>query len=53
MFQQQKIVFNIVQFSLQSGAKITFVIAENIITIRLLTIDKNLNSFYGDFDEQQ
>ena len=40
-------------FSLQCGAKITFVIAENIIKMELLTIDKNLMSFYGDFDEQQ
>tara|TARA_B100001027_G_scaffold195091_1_gene151249 strand:+ start:783 stop:911 length:129 start_codon:yes stop_codon:yes gene_type:complete len=42
-----------VHFSLQCGAKITFVIAENIIKVELLTIDKNLVSFYGDFDEQQ
>ena len=42
---QQKNSLNIVRFSLQCDAKITFVITENITTIKLLTIDKSFSKF--------
>jgi hypothetical protein len=34
-----------VRFSLRCGAKITFVITENITTMKLLTIDKSFSKF--------
>ena len=50
---QQKNSLNIVRFSLRCDAKITFVITENVTTINLLTIDKNLTKFYGDTNDQR